>query len=179
MRGGHRSDPSTAGRRAVIGTLLRRGLPGAADHGGMAERTNARLLKSREVQASVGSNPTPSAFTVLLTTFRRTVVRTRTGTATARSRQLGACHHQFSRASRGHHSFAERRLRLRKHNHVHMAIFQWPNAPYPSRIPDSCCKPFEQTDTVFWPKGLPSRNTTRTVTDHHLAIGSRRRGPSR
>jgi hypothetical protein len=27
----------------------------------MAERTNARLLKSREVQASVGSNPTPSA----------------------------------------------------------------------------------------------------------------------
>ena len=29
--------------------------------GGMAERTNARLLKSREVQASVGSNPTPSA----------------------------------------------------------------------------------------------------------------------
>ncbi len=31
--------------------------------GGMAERTNARFLKSREVQASVGSNPTPSADT--------------------------------------------------------------------------------------------------------------------
>jgi hypothetical protein len=30
----------------------------------MAERTNARLLKSREVQASVGSNPTPSALEV-------------------------------------------------------------------------------------------------------------------
>ena len=29
--------------------------------GGMAERTNARLLKSRETQVSVGSNPTPSA----------------------------------------------------------------------------------------------------------------------
>jgi hypothetical protein len=29
--------------------------------GGMAERTNAQLLKSCEVQASVGSNPTPSA----------------------------------------------------------------------------------------------------------------------
>ena len=29
--------------------------------GGMAEWTNARLLKSREAQASVGSNPTPSA----------------------------------------------------------------------------------------------------------------------
>jgi hypothetical protein len=27
----------------------------------MAERTNAQLLKSCEVQASVGSNPTPSA----------------------------------------------------------------------------------------------------------------------
>ena len=27
----------------------------------MAERTNARLLKSRETQVSVGSNPTPSA----------------------------------------------------------------------------------------------------------------------
>ncbi len=32
-----------------------------AGAGGMAERTNARLLKSREVRASVGSNPTPSA----------------------------------------------------------------------------------------------------------------------
>ena len=29
--------------------------------GGMAERTNAQLLKSCEAQASVGSNPTPSA----------------------------------------------------------------------------------------------------------------------
>ena len=29
--------------------------------GGMAERTNARLLKSREGKPSVGSNPTPSA----------------------------------------------------------------------------------------------------------------------
>jgi hypothetical protein len=27
----------------------------------MAERTNARLLKSRETRVSVGSNPTPSA----------------------------------------------------------------------------------------------------------------------
>ena len=31
------------------------------ESGGMAERTNARLLKSREVQASGGSNPPPSA----------------------------------------------------------------------------------------------------------------------
>ena len=36
------------------------GLPWQA-LGGMAERTNARLLKSREGKASVGSNPTPSA----------------------------------------------------------------------------------------------------------------------
>jgi hypothetical protein len=34
----------------------------------MAERTNARLLKSRETRVSVGSNPTPSAV-VLVTTF--------------------------------------------------------------------------------------------------------------
>ena len=35
--------------------------PLTCSSGGMAERTNAQLLKSCEVQASVGSNPTPSA----------------------------------------------------------------------------------------------------------------------
>ena len=38
--------------------------------GGMAERTNAQLLKSCEVQASVGSNPTPSA---LCRSWRKTI----------------------------------------------------------------------------------------------------------
>jgi hypothetical protein len=35
----------------------------------MAERTNARLLKSREVQASGGSNPPPSAVQGLFLEF--------------------------------------------------------------------------------------------------------------
>ena len=39
----------------------------------MAERTNAQLLKSCEVQASVGSNPTPSALVL-----SRDIVDTRT-----------------------------------------------------------------------------------------------------
>ena len=33
----------------------------ALESGGMAERTNARLLKSRGTLVPVGSNPTPSA----------------------------------------------------------------------------------------------------------------------
>lgn len=33
----------------------------AIQQGGMAERTNARLLKSRGTSVPVGSNPTPSA----------------------------------------------------------------------------------------------------------------------
>ena len=47
-------------RSRVLRVAPGRRLPWPAP-GGMAERTNARLLKSREVQASGGSNPPPSA----------------------------------------------------------------------------------------------------------------------
>ena len=48
------------GRMVTAGPLARPSRS-IAPPGGMAERTNAQLLKSCEVQASVGSNPTPSA----------------------------------------------------------------------------------------------------------------------
>ena len=55
--------PGTPGNRWGVGgaSVGRRCRIYHESPGGMAERTNAQLLKSCEVQASVGSNPTPSA----------------------------------------------------------------------------------------------------------------------
>ena len=48
---------------ATDGRLIRTNLdtPGTITGGGVAERTNAAVLKTVEARASVGSNPTPSA----------------------------------------------------------------------------------------------------------------------